>query len=64
MLLLEFDGDVITTREKTFSINDKNKCRLTKELADYWKKSKRRFFLYSAVAIRVHRLSTKKKIAR
>lgn len=45
MLLLEFDGDVITTREKTFSINDKNKCRLTKELADYWKISKEKILL-------------------
>jgi isopentenyl phosphate kinase len=45
MLLLEFDGDVITTRENPFSPNDKNICRLAKELADYWKISKEKILL-------------------
>lgn len=45
MLLLEFDWDVITTRENPFSINDKNKCRLDNEVADYWKISKEKILL-------------------
>ncbi len=45
MLLLEVDGDVIATRESPFSINDKDICRLAKELADYWKISKGKILL-------------------
>ena len=45
MLLLELDGDVIITRENPFSLNDKNICRLAKELADYWKMSKEKILL-------------------